>query len=104
MIPKRGLLACAFALTIAAAASVASAQVTIDVGQITCAQFVKYRVTNPDNIAIWLSGYSHGRQSTTVVPREEFKENIPKLKRACMMPENSALPVMQVAEKLFAGK
>ena len=104
MILKKGLLACAFALTIAAAASVASAQVTIDVGQITCAQFVKYRVTNPDNIAIWLSGYSHGKQGTTIVAREEFKENIPKLKAACALPENSALPVLQVAAKLFATK
>ena len=101
MIAKNCLLACIVALIVAPAAN---AQVTIDVGQITCAQFVKYRVTSPDNLAIWLSGYSHGKQNATVVAREEFKENIPKLKRACMSPENATLPVMQVAEKLFAGK
>jgi len=103
MISKQWLLACATALPLVIT-SAASAQVTIDVDQITCAQFVKYRVTSPDNIAIWLSGYSHGKQNTTVVAREEFKENIPKLKAACMLPENSPLPVLQVAAKLFVSK
>jgi hypothetical protein len=30
------------------------AQVTIEVEKITCEQFRKYKITSPDNIAIWL--------------------------------------------------
>ena len=33
------------------------AQVTIDVSKITCDQFMLYKLTDPRNIAIWLSGY-----------------------------------------------
>lgn len=97
-------LCCALALPVALTASLASAQVTIDVGQITCAQFVTYKVTSPDNIAIWLSGYYHGKQNTTVLAREDFKENIQKLTIACLQAQNSRLPVMQVAGKMFSGK
>jgi acid stress chaperone HdeB len=37
--------------------SIASAQVTVDVAKITCDQFTLYKITDPQNIAIWLSGY-----------------------------------------------
>jgi acid stress chaperone HdeB len=104
MMSKKQLLSCVLALPLAVMASFAVAQVTIDVAQISCAQFVKYKVTSPDNIAIWLSGYYHGKQNTTLLAREDFKENIQKLKSACLLPQNSDLPVLQVAGKLFAGK
>jgi hypothetical protein len=42
----------------------AGAQVTIDVAKITCDQFTLYKVTDPQNIAMWLSGYYHGRATT----------------------------------------
>ena len=101
---KRQLLCCALALPIVLTASFAYAQVTIDVAQITCAQFVTYKITNPENIAIWLSGFYHGKQNTTIVAREEFKENIQKLKSACLLGENSKLPVLQVAGKTFPAR
>jgi acid stress chaperone HdeB len=40
----------------------AQAQVTIDVAKITCDQFTAYRITDPHNIAIWLSGYYNGKR------------------------------------------
>lgn len=98
---KNSVLSCAIAVPIAFAATFAGAQVTIDVAQITCAQFVKYKITNPDNIAIWLSGYYHGKQNTTVLAREDFKENIQKLKSACLLAQNSERPVLEVAGKMF---
>ena len=101
MISKK-LSSCAFVLAIGMVAPAVNAQVTIDVAQITCAQFVKYKVTSPDNLAIWLSGYSHGKRNTTTLAREEFKENIQKLKSACLLPRNYELPVLQVAESLFS--
>ena len=53
------------------------AQVTVDVSKITCDQFNGYKVTNPKNIAIWLSGYYHGKRGeTTVIP-----SNLPATRR-----------------------
>src|SRR4029434_7974001 len=37
----------------------ARAQVTLDVAKITCEQLRTYKITRPENIAIWLSGYYH---------------------------------------------
>ena len=104
MTSKKHLQSYVLALPFVVMASFAGAQVTIDAAQISCAQFVKYKVTSPDNLAIWLSGYFHGKQSTTVLAREDFKENIQKLKSACLLAQNSELPVLQVAEKLFVSK
>jgi hypothetical protein len=75
------------------------AQVTVDVAKITCDQYLTFSVTDPRNIAIWLSGYYHGRKGSTVVEPQEFKENVDKLKTACFEKANAGLPVMQVIEK-----
>jgi len=80
------------------------AQVTIDLSKVTCAQFLKYSVADPDKIAIWLSGYQHGKRGDMTVETQEFKENIAKLKSACRQADNSQQPVMQVVEKLFFAK
>jgi acid stress chaperone HdeB len=81
------------------AAPTARAQVTIDVAKITCDQYLTFSVTDPKNIAIWLSGYYHGKKGSTLVEPEEFKENIEKLKTACFEKANAKLPVMQIIEK-----
>lgn len=77
------------------------AQVTVDVAKITCDQYLTFSVTDPRNIAIWLSGYYHGRKGSTVVEPQEFKDNADKLKAACFEKANAGLPIMQVVEKLF---
>jgi hypothetical protein len=85
-------------------AGAANAQVTIDLAKITCEQFLSFSVTDPNNIAIWLSGYQHGKLGDTIVRPQEFKENVAKVKSACFLRENSKLPVMQVAEKVLSSK
>ncbi len=45
----------------------ARAQVMLDVSKITCDQFAGYKITTPQNVAIWLSGYYHGKRGDTVV-------------------------------------
>jgi hypothetical protein len=77
----------------------AHAQVTIEVGKITCKQFLAYNVADPRDIAIWFSGYYHGKRSDTTLDTQEFKENLEKLKSACY--SNYDVPVMQVIEKAF---
>ena len=45
----------------------AHAQVTLDLSKVTCEQLVLYRITNSENITIWLQGYYSGRNGNTVV-------------------------------------
>jgi acid stress chaperone HdeB len=84
-----------------ALASAAHAQVTIDVSKITCDQFTAFAVADPRDIAIWLSGYYHGKNDNPILESQQFKANYEKLKSACFNPENRQLPVLQVIEKLF---
>jgi acid stress chaperone HdeB len=96
------LISCAVTLFLVVPSS--RAQVTIDMGKVTCAQFLKYSVADPDKIAIWLSGYQHGKRGDVIMGVQELKANVAKLKSACYKADNSQQPVMQVVEKLFFAK
>ena len=50
----------------------ARAQVTIDVSKITCNQFIDREVGDPRDIAIWLSGYYHGKRGETTVDTQQL--------------------------------
>ena len=76
-----------------------SAQVTIDVSKITCEQYVGYKITNPQNISIWLSGYFSGKRGTTIIDTQGFDANAKKLQDYCF--RNPATPVMQAVEIVF---
>jgi acid stress chaperone HdeB len=82
-------------------ASPVQAQITVDVSKITCDQFTTFAVADPRDIAIWLSGYYHGKTNSPILESQKFKENYEKLKSACFNPENRHLPVLQVVEMLF---
>ncbi len=79
--------------------SLSRAQVTIDVAKITCDQFMLFKVTDPDNIALWLSGYYHGKRDNSLVDTQQLKASIDKIKTFCRMkPE---VTVMQAVETVF---
>ena len=78
----------------------AQAQVTIDVSKITCQQLRSYAITDPNNIALWLSGYYNGRRGNTIVTVQSFKENVQKVMDYCIT--NRTVTVMQAVETLFA--
>jgi len=93
-------LASALALVLAATASQpARAQVTVDLSKITCEQWSGYKITNPRNIALWLSGYYNGKRGNTVVDTQALEAENQKLQNFCIT--NAQMPVMQAAEKLF---
>jgi len=73
----RGLL-----LTLAWASS-AQAQVTIDVAKISCKQFTSFKVANPDQIALWISGYYNGKRGNTVIDVEKLRSNALNVKNYC---------------------
>ena len=79
----------------------AQAQVTIDVSKITCAQFRSYSITDPNNIALWLSGYYNGKRANTIINVESFKTNFEKLKDYCVT--HPTTPVMDAAEAVIAA-
>ena len=83
------------------AAPAAQAQVTIDVSKITCEQFVLWKVTDPDKIAIWLSGYHNGKRGNTIIDTKSLEENASKLTNYCR--NNFKVTVMQAVETLLAA-
>jgi acid stress chaperone HdeB len=77
----------------------ARAQVTIDVSKITCDQYIGYKVTNPENIAIWLSGYYHGKRGDTTLDTQDLVAKAKKVRGYCF--RNPQTLVMQAVETLF---
>ena len=80
----------------------AHAQVTLDLAKVTCDQWVAYKITDPRNIAVWLSGYHHGKQANTVVDTQGMMAKAQQLRDFCLT--NPQTPVMQAAEKLMTSK
>src|SRR5215468_4403489 len=52
----------------------AQAQVSLDISKITCDQFTLFKVTDPRNIAIWISGYYNGKRNNTVIDTQQLNE------------------------------
>jgi acid stress chaperone HdeB len=76
------------------------AQVTLDVAKITCEQLRSYRITRPENIAIWLSGYHHGKRGDTTLDTQRLVADARKLQTYCG--RNPQTSVMQAVEAMFA--
>lgn len=77
----------------------ARAQVMVDVAKITCDQFTLYKITDPQNIAIWVSGYYHGKRDTTTVDTQELAANLRKIKDYCYLKPQET--VMHAVETVF---
>ena len=84
-------------------ASRAQAQVSVDVSKITCDQFVQHKVSNPRNIAIWLSGFYAGKRNNSVVDIQALERDADKVTAYCVSNRNMVL--MQAVETtLGTGK
>ena len=83
------------------ALSTAQAQTTIDVAKITCEQFVTAKVASPENIAIWLSGYYHGKRGSTIIDLEQLKEQPRKIETYCLYKDRDGT-LMGAVEKLLS--
>src|SRR5689334_16692901 len=99
-----GALALA-ALMVAGLGSIpAQAQTTIDVSKITCEQFLNFKVADPRDISIWLSGYFHGRQAVTQLQLQQVSDSYSKLKSECFSVANTKRSVLELAEEMFRPK
>ena len=83
-------------------ASSVRAQVTIDVSKITCEQFLLWKVTDPQKITLWLSGYYNGKRGNTIIDPKSLEENENKVKEYCRA-NNLKPTVMQAVEALMAA-
>jgi len=78
----------------------AQAQVTLDVSKVTCDQFHAYKITNPQNIAIWVNGYYHGKRGDVTLDTQKLVESARKLRDYCR--RNRQTLVLEAVEILFA--
>jgi len=78
----------------------AQAQVTLDISKVTCDQYNAYKVTNPQNIAIWVNGYYHGKRGDVTLETQRLGENARKLRDYCR--RNRETLVLEAVETLFA--
>ena len=84
--------------------SAAQAQTTVDVAKITCDEFTDLQVATPDTIAIWLNGYQHGLQRTTIVDAQQLKEQARHLMSYCLYEvKGGTVTIMEAAEKLLTS-
>ena len=77
----------------------AQAQVTLDISKVTCDQYNAYKVTNPQNIAIWVNGYYHGKRGDVTLDTQRLVESARKLRDYCR--RNRETLVLEAVETLF---
>lgn len=79
----------------------APAQTMLDVSKITCEQFLLYKITDPNNIAIWLSGYYNGKRGNTVIDVQGLQDHLSKVTDYCR--SNYTTTVMQAVETVVGA-
>jgi len=81
------------ALSVLLSASQAQAQMTVDVANITCRQYLFDRNFSPraPMIANWLSGYFNGQKNNTVVDLGAMARNKDKVEDYCRMNQDVTL-------------
>ena len=77
----------------------AHAQVMLDLSKVTCDQWAGYKITNPQNISLWLSGYFNGVRGNTVVDTQRLAADTQKVRDFCIT--NPQVPIMQAVEKVI---
>jgi acid stress chaperone HdeB len=98
MNPKLVVLGLIFAVS---AASSAQAQVTVDVTKINCDQFVHHKISTPNLIAAWISGYYNAKRNNRIIDLEILDENVSKVKNYCSDEKNFKVPVMKAVEQVL---
>jgi acid stress chaperone HdeB len=101
MQPKLAVLGLLLAI---ASASSAKAQATIDVSKITCDQYVHSKISTPNYIAAWLSGYYNAKRNNRLIDTQALQDNVSKLQNYCYEEKNFKVPVMKAIEEVFGKK
>lgn len=78
---RPGLICLTFAISIIPA--VANAQLTIDMGRITCGQYLAMPPLQSDNFSAWMSGWFSYKNNRTFVDIVVHQKNIASVKEWC---------------------
>ena len=95
---KASMLLFVAPVALAAAVQPVHAQVTLDLAKVSCDQWVAYKITDPQKIALWLSGYYNGKRGNTLIDTQRLAAEGAKLRDFCLT--NPNLPLMQAVERL----
>ena len=79
----------------------ASAQVVVDVSKITCDQYVHSKITTPNLIAAWLSGYYNAKRNNKIVDLDTLEDNVSKVTNYCYDEKNFKVPIMKAVETVL---
>ena len=91
-----GLISLTFAISIVPV--VANAQVTIDMGKITCGQYLAMPPSQSDNFSAWMSGWFSYQNRRTFVDLALHQQNIANVKAWCQShPAESVMYGLQQA-------
>ena len=77
------------------------AQVSIDVSKITCDQYVHSKITTPNLIAAWLSGYYNAKRNNRVIDLDTLEDNVSKVTNYCYDEKNFKVPIMKAVETVL---
>jgi hypothetical protein len=72
----------------------------IDASKITCEDFIFYRLSNPNAITYWLSGYYHGKHDNPVVDPDNIQANADKMRTYCEQQKNYKVTLMEAIEQM----
>jgi len=98
---KAALIPVAFAVILATNFGV-QAQVMLDFTKVTCDQFIKYKIADPKLIAVWLSGYFHGKRGDTTLDTQRLVADADQIKNYCFSNPDALL--MQSVQKLIGPR
>ena len=82
----------------------AQAQVTLDLSKITCDQYVHAKITTPNLIAAWLSGYYNAKRNNKIIDLDTFEDNVSKVQSYCYEEKNFKVPIMKAVETVLGGR
>ena len=93
---RNGLIRLTFAFSIIPV--VANAQLTIDMGNITCGQYLAMPPSQSDNFSAWMSGWFSYQSRKTYVDFVAHQKNIANVKEWCKYhPSESVMTGLQKA-------
>jgi hypothetical protein len=77
----------------------AQAQVTLDIGRITCEQFIMEELAWPSrDFLMWISGYFNGKRDNTIIEPQTIKKNVGKVQFYCYKhPETTVIDAVKDA-------
>ena len=86
---RSGLICLTFAISIIPVA--ANAQLTIDMGRITCGQYLAMPPSQSDDFSAWMSGWFSYKNNRTFVDLVVHQKNIASVKEWCKFHQSDSV-------------